>query len=1015
MNIARFSIERPLITWLLVLTCLLGGFWSLATIGKLEDPAFTIKSAIVATSYPGASAREVEEEVTERLESAIQQLAAVEKVTSRSKPGISEITVELKPTVTGREIPQTWDELRRKVGDAQRLLPAGANPSLVNDDYGDVYGIFYAVTAEGFSDQEKRDIARFLRRELLTVPGVAKVSIAGEPTETIYLEAPKEKLQALGVSIDELPRLIQVENAVLQAGRITIDDRRIRIETPLGFADLEGLKSMRVGVPGTTEQILLSDVATIERRSTEIPTSLIRHDGQPAFTLAISGISDANIVEVGHAVDDQLERLKSVIPLGVDLHPIYQQHLIVGEAMSSFVINLVMSVLIVIIVLCLFMGLRVGIVVGTTLGLTVFGTLFVMRLMHLEMERISLGALIIAMGMLVDNAIVVAEGMLINRQRGMTTIDSASEAAKRTQVPLLAATVIGIMAFAGIGLSPDSTGEFLYSLFAVIAISLSLSWLLAITVTPLMGHYLFSGGGNSGAKDDPYDARPYKIYRQLLLYTLKNRVATISILAALTLGSFGAFKLVKQSFFPDSNTPIFFINYFLPQGTDIRRTAMDVVTMESIIREKPGVKSVTSFVGQGANRFTLTYSPEQPNPAFGHFIIRTENRHVIPGLSAVLKEDFSSRFPDADIRSKGIAFGPGGGPKVEVRFSGPDSSVLRGLGEQARRIMLSSPGLIDVRNNWGEQELVLVPVLNEERARIAGTTRQDIAKALRFATEGTPVGVYRQGVEQIPILARLPGDDHLDWGRVPNRMVWSSGERVYIPLTQVVDEIAFSPQDTMIHRRNRQRTLAIQADVPRGVTASEARRNIVTDVESIHLPTGYMMEWGGEFESSADARSSLAAQLPASFLIMLLISLLLFGTVRQTIVVWLVVPMALTGVVVGLLVTNQPFTFTALLGLLSLSGMLMKNAIVLVDEIHLQIREGGRPLAGLLDASVSRIRPVILAAATTILGMIPLLTDAFFLSMAVTIMSGLAFATVLTLVAVPLIYSLLYRIDAKAR
>jgi len=1016
MDIARSSIERPLKTWIIVAVCLLGGLWGQHTIGQLEDPAFTIKSAIVVTAYPGASAREVEEEVTERLESAIQQLGAVEKVTSKSRPGVSEITVELKPTVTGKNIPQAWDELRRKVNDAQRLLPSGVATSLVNDDYGDVYGIFYAVTAVGFSDRETREIGRFLRRDLLTIEGVAKVSLAGEPMETIYIELPKERLLTLGIPVDRLPSLIQVENAVFESGRITIDDRRIRIETPEGFSDLAGLESIRVGVPGSTEQVFLSDIGMIERQRTEIPSSIIRHDGVPAFTLAISGVPDANIVDVGRAVDARLAELAPLLPLGVEMHPIYQQHILVDQSMTGFIANLIMSVSIVILVLCLFMGWRVGIVVGATLGLTVFGTLFMMRVGNLEMQRISLGALIIAMGMLVDNAIVVAEGMLINIQKGMRSVDAAADAAKRTQIPLLAATVIGIMAFAGIGLSNDSTGEFLFSLFAVIAISLLLSWFLAVTVTPLFGYYLLrSVGKNASGADDLYGSFSYRAYRSILGGTLRHQWLVVFILGAITVGSMAGFAHVRQSFFPESNTPIFFIDYFLPQGTDIRTTARDVEQIESIIRRAPGVEAVTSFVGQGANRFTLTYSPEQPNSAFGHFIVQTSDSKVIGELAESFENEIGRRFPDSEVRTKRIAFGPGGGPKVEVRFSGKDPVVLRALAEEARVVMAGTPELVNIRNNWRQREMVLTPIIEEERARVAGITRQDIATALKFGTEGITVGVYREGIEQLPIVARLPDYDRLNYARIVDRMVWSPAEQSFVPLTQVVQRIAAVSEDTLIHRRNRQRTMAVQADLAKGVTAAEARGQIVEAFEAIHLPPGYTMEWGGEYESSRDARKALGAQLPASFLIMLVITLLLFGTVRQTIVVWLVVPMAVSGVVIGLLATNQAFTFTALLGLLSLSGMLLKNGIVLVDEIAVQIREGKEALVGVLDASVSRLRPVVLAAATTILGMLPLLMDAFFVSMAITIMAGLAFATVLTLVAVPTLYCVFYRIKGAPK
>ncbi|MBA3979101.1 MAG: MFS transporter [Alcanivorax sp.] len=1009
MDIARASIERPVNTWLIIAACLLGGLWALSSIGRLEDPAFTLKQAIVVTSYPGATAEEVEEEVTELLESALQQLPQLKRVTSKSMPGVSEITVQIKDQYDGKKMPQVWDELRRKVNDARPDLPEGARTPRINDDFGDVFGIFYAVTAPEFSDQEIRNLARFLRRELLTVPGVAKVTTSGEPTETIYVDISNERLSTLGLPVEQVLNTIQTENAVESAGAITIGDRRVRLTSRPGFDSVASIESLRIGRPGSTEQISLVDIADVYRESTEIPDHLIRFNGVPAFTLAVAGVPDANIVEVGQAVDRHLATLENRIPLGVTLHPIYEQHVVVDEAINSFIFSLLLSVLIVIGVLCLTMGWRVGIVVGATLLLTVLGTVLFMRLLHIEMERISLGALIIAMGMLVDNAIVVAEGMLINMQRGMRAREAASDAVRRTQIPLLGATVIGIMAFAGIGLSPDVTGEFLFSLFAVIAISLMLSWVLAITATPLLGFYFFRVADNA-SEQDPYAGRPYLLYREALDKALRARGKTLAGLAGLTVLCLLGFGFVKQAFFPASNTPLFYVNYTLPQGTDIRATARDINRIDELIREYPQVQSVSSFIGQGASRFMLTYAPEQPNTAYGQLIVRVAHRNQIPPLIDELRATLPPLFPDAEIYTELLMFGPGDGAKIEARFSGPDTDVLRRLGSEASRIMLATEGVTDVRTDWRQRELVILPQFNEERARVAGVGRAELAQSLEFATAGVRAGTYREGDEQIPIVARPPDYERLDATRLADRLVWSGSEQAYVPVTQVVDGFVTTSEEALIHRRNRVRTLTVQAEPEGDLTSDQAFRAVRGAIENISLPPGYRMEWGGEYEDSREAQSSLAAQLPLSFLIMLVISILLFGKLRQPAVIWLIVPMSICGVTLGLLLTGMPFTFTALLGFLSLSGMLMKNAIVLVDEIDAQINSGKEAVLALTDASVSRLRPVFLAAVTTILGMVPLLWDAFFSSMAVTIMGGLAFATVLTLIAVPTLYALFFRI-----
>lgn len=1005
MDIARYSVDRPVATWLIILACLLGGLWGLLTIGRLEDPAFTLKQAVVVTPYPGATAAEVEEEVTERLESAIQQMPQLRHVTSRSRPGVSEIEVEIQPTYSGAQLPQIWDELRRRVGDAQAGLPEGAGPSVVDDDFGDVFGFFYAVTAPGFPGREVREIARTLRRDLLAVPGVAKVELSGVPEEAIIVEVPQERLARLGIPLETVVARIGAANAVVESGWTRQGDLRVRLVTPPGFDTLRGLERVRVGRPGTTEQVSLLDLAAIRREATEEPDTIIAHNGVPAFTLAVSAVRDANVVEVGRGVAARVEELIGGLPRGVEIHPIYEQHEVVAEAMDGFLVNLAMSVAIVVGVLCLFMGWRVGLVVGATLLLTVSGTVFGMRLGGIEMERISLGALIIAMGMLVDNAIVVAEGMLINMARGMTARDAAGEAARRTQVPLLGATVIGIMAFAGIGLSPDETGEFLFSLFAVIAVSLLLSWVLAITVTPLLGHYLLRPVP-AGAGGDPYAGRSYRAYRGTLRAALRLRWLTLGVLVGLTGAAFWGFGQVRQAFFPDTNTPIFFLDVRLPQGTDIRATAAIMREVDAEILRQDGVVAVSSFAGRGASRFMLTYEPELPNPGYAQSVVRTTDLEAIDPLAARLAAWIRERHPQAEVRTSRLVYGPGGGTKIEARFSGPDAAVLRDLADRALRAMAADGRIIDLHHDWREREPVAVPRLDDDRAALAGVTRADVALALRVATAGVQAGTYREGDTSVPILVRAPEAERRQ-GRLLDRLVWSEAEATYVPISQVVVAVETGFEEAVIRRRDRIRTLTVKANPEPGETADAAFRRIRGQIEAIPLPSGYRLEWGGEYEDAGDANASLAGQLPFSFLAMLAISVLLFGKLRQPLVIWLVVPMAVCGVVVGLLATGLPFTFVALLGLLSLSGMLMKNAIVLVDEIDAQIAGGAAAEDAIPAAAVSRLRPIALAAGTTILGMLPLLWDAFFASMAVTIMAGLAFASVLSLVAVPVLYGVL--------
>ncbi|MEP1930867.1 MAG: efflux RND transporter permease subunit [Roseibium sp.] len=1012
MDIARYSIQKPVNTWMIVIMALLGGAWGLSTVGRLEDPAFTIKEAQVITRYAGATAAEVENEVTEVLETAIQQMPQLKLIKSVSEPGLSRIGVEIKPTYDGSELPQVWDELRRKVSDEQRNLPTGAGTPLVYDDFGDVYGLFYAFTADGFSNRDIRDTVKRIRRELLTVTGVGKVEVSGEPEDVIYLNVDQDKMAGLGISMTDIIGVLDAENRIQTNGSGISSKKRIRLMTASAFDDFRGIQDLVIGRPGSTAMIRLSDIATLELGEPERPNRLIRHDGHEAVTIGVSQVDGTNIVDVGSLVIEKLAELETQLPVGMEIHPIYEQNIVVDQSVNGFIINLAASVVIVIGVLALFMGWRAALVVGTVLLLTVMATVLFMRIFAIEMERISLGALIIAMGMLVDNAIVVAEGMMINMQRGMRAIEAASKTVKQTMWPLLGATVIGIMAFSGIGLSPDATGEFLFSLFAVIGISLLLSWVFAVTVTPLFGKYFFVTNEATGDDHDPYKGILYTVYRKFLIGTLHARLLTVVALVGITVACVMAFGNVKQAFFPDSNTPLFYVHYWSPQGTDIRATEADLREMEEIVRADDRVDAVTSFAGGGATRFMLTYGPEDANPAYGQMIIRTRSRDDIDLLALDLRTKFADRFPSAQVITKRLVFGPGGGAKLEARFSGPDENILKRLGDEAQAIFsLPDNQLADVNTNWRQRELVVRPIFDEDRARISGVTREELSVSLQFATDGVRVGAYRDVDESIPIVARKAGPDAISVNEsVSDALVWSSSQRRYIPIDQVVREFVMEPQDTLIHRRDRVRTLTVKAETTAGETATAALARVRPQIEAMDLPAGYQLEWGGEYESTNDAQASLGAQLPLGFLVMLIISILLFGSVRQPLIIWLMVPMSINGVAIALLATDTPFGFMSLLGFLSLSGMLIKNAIVLLEEIDLLINEGKEKYQAIVEASVSRMRPVMLAAVTTILGMAPLLSDAFFRGMAVTIMGGLAFATVLTLIAAPVLYALFFQV-----
>ncbi|WDT87427.1 efflux RND transporter permease subunit [Alteromonas sp. 009811495] len=1007
MDIARYSIDKPVNVWLMVVILLLGGMLAMTKIGRLEDPAFTIKQVKVYTSYPGASAEKVEREVTERLEIAIQQMPQLKEVTSISSPGRSEITVEVKSTYDSHLLPQIWDELRKRLRDTTPSLPAGAQEPVVFDDFGDVYGLYYALSAPDFDTRELREFARIIRRDLLTTEGVAKVNVTGVQKEQIVAYINPYQLAGLGISFPDLASLFQDNLRPFNGGRVKVDEKNVRIVVERAPDRLEEISNLSLVVPGTNRSIRVADVATLKLEPADIQPILVRYNGEEALTLSVSALTDVNIVDVGNRVNAKVDALLKQLPIGITLTPIYDQAAVVDESVDGFINNLVMSVAVVTLTLCLFMGWRSGIVVGSVLLVTVLGTILIMWLMDIQLQRISLGAMVIAMGMLVDNAIVVAEGMMLRMATGATAKEAASFIVKRTQWPLLGATVIGIAAFSGIGLSNDATGEFLYSLFAVVLVSLMISWVLAVTLVPVLGAQFYKKGMSQAS--DALPSLMQRWFKNALVGALKLRWVTIGVLMLITVVAYGSFGMVKQGFFPPSNAPLFFVHYWGPQDRDIRATEAIAKEAEQRILELDNVTAVTTFIGQGADRFTLTYAPKSANENYAFFMVRANALENIPAIQQALSGRLNSLDLDANFYMERMQFGPGAGAKLEARFSGPDTEVLRTLAEQAKTLLFEDGQVIDIRHNWREKGFAINTQYDNYNAGIAGVSHSDFSQTVQYASSGVRLGTVQDGDYAYSIIAKMGNSDDSELQSIRESQVWSTQQRQYIPFTQVSQGLELMTEEMRIHRKDRVRTITVEAEPGENETAAKALARIRPVIEGITLPPGYSLEWGGEFESSSEAQQALGAGLPAGFLVMFIISVLLFGHARQPLIIWLVVPMAIVGVVTGLLSTDMPFGFMSLLGFLSLFGMLIKNAIVLIEEIDLQIEEGLVIHKAIVEATLSRVRPVALAAVTTILGMAPLLFDAFFADMAVTIMGGLAFATVLTLIAVPILYSLMFK------
>ncbi|HCM1568769.1 TPA: efflux RND transporter permease subunit VmeI [Vibrio parahaemolyticus] len=1015
-GIAAYFIRNRVISWMVSLIFLIGGIAAFFGLGRLEDPAFTIKDAMVVTSYPGATPQQVEEEVTYPLEKAIQQLTYVDEVNSISNRGLSQITVTMKNNYGPDDLPQIWDELRRKVNDLKVTLPPGVNEPQVIDDFGDVYGILLAVTGDGYSYKELLDYVDYLRRELELVDGVSKVSVSGQQQEQVFIEVSMKKLSSIGLSPNTVFNLLSTQNIVSDAGAIRIGDEYIRIQPTGEFQSVDELGDLLITESGAQGLIFLKDVAEIKRGYVEVPSNIINFNGSLALNVGVSFAQGVNVVEVGKAFDRRLAELKYQQPVGVEISEIYSQPKEVDKSVSGFVISLAQAVGIVIIVLLFFMGLRSGLLIGLILLLTVLGTFIFMKYLAIDLQRISLGALVIALGMLVDNAIVVVEGILIGTQKGRTRLQAATDIVTQTKWPLLGATVIAVTAFAPIGLSEDSTGEYCGTLFTVLLISLMLSWFTAISLTPFFADIFFKGQKikqGEGEENDPYNGIIFVAYKKFLEFCMRRAWLTVVVLIVGLGASVYGFTLVKQSFFPSSTTPIFQLDVWLPEGTDIRATNDKLKELESWLAEQEHVDHITTTAGKGLQRFMLTYAPEKSYAAYGEITTRVDNYEALAPLMARFRDHLKANYPEINYKLKQIELGPGGGAKIEARIIGSDPTVLRTIAAQVMDIMYADPGATNIRHDWRERTQVLEPQFNESQARRYGITKSDVDDFLSMSFSGMTIGLYRDGTTLMPIVARLPEDERIDIRNIEGMKIWSPAQSEFIPLQQVTMGYDMRWEDPIIVRKNRKRMLTVMADpdILGEETASTLQKRLQPQIEAIQMPPGYSLEWGGEYESSGDAQESLFTTMPMGYLFMFLITVFLFNSIKEPLIVWLTVPLALIGVTTGLLALNTPFGFMALLGFLSLSGMVLKNGIVLLDQIEIEMKSGKEAYDAVVDAAISRVRPVCMAAITTILGMIPLLPDIFFKPMAVTIMFGLGFATILTLIVVPVLYRLFHKVS----
>ena len=1003
MNLAEFAIRQRLFVIFFSVLCVIVGIISYFELGKLEDPSFTVKSAVVVTLYPGASAKEVEEQVTDKVETKLQEMGAMWKLRSLSRPGSSMIFIDLKETTNSDELPQQWDLLRRKVSDVKLTLPATAQISVVQDEFSEVYGMLFSVYGDNAEPEELRQYAKELQRRFKTVDGIKKIELHGVQNQAIYVDLPEERLAQYGISSAQVINQLTTQNLTYDSGSFEASGERIRVQQSSDFKSIEDIKNLTIkgGIGNYSTGLLrLGDIADISLAYKTPATSISRYNGQTAVTLAVSPVKAINVVNLGDTMSQIITEYQQELPVGIEIGTIAFQPDEVEKSIADFVTNLLESVAIVFAVLLIFMGFKSATIVGGSLLFTILLTFIYMYLAGVDLQRVSLGTFVLALGMLVDNAIVITDLFIVKLNKGVERTKAAIDSVKETSKPLLAATIIAIMGSTPVLFSQTDAGEFASSVFLIICSSLLFSWIVAVTLTPLLCWLWIKPTLNN-------DQQQQKVsrYQQAVVWTVMNPVKAISLVVPLLLVTALAVPYVAVNFIPSSDRPMVFLDYWQPNGGDIAKTSSDMKKIEGWLLQQPEISSISSYVGASAPRFSVTVEPEPFDSSYGQIVINVKDFEGIEPLTKRGESWLAQNFANSEPRFRALKLATKDKFSIEARFSGKDPEVLHDLSNQAQAIMQANANTKSVRDDWRQQSKVIEPVINQEQARRAGINRTDISLALKRASEGVTLGTLNQGDQLIPISFRSANADLSYLDTLPVKSLLGTHS---VPLGQVVDKFELKSEESMIWRRNRVPTITAQADVF-DATPAEVRDQIKDQIEAIELPAGYSFEWGGEYYDENRAITDTLSQMPKALLMMVVIMVAMFNGFKQPLIILITLPLAAIGATWTLLLLDKPFGFMALIGAVTLSGMIIKNGIVLMDQIELE-RAKKIPLReAVKSATLNRTMAISMGALTTALGMIPLISDRLFDQMAATIIGGLAAATLLSLFIMPAFYCLFYR------
>ncbi|MDR7867490.1 MAG: efflux RND transporter permease subunit [Sporomusaceae bacterium] len=1011
-NLTEWAINHKGLVYYFIILIFIMGVFSYRQLGRMEDPDFVIRQMVVSAVWPGATAREVEEQVTDKIEKKLQDTPGLDYLRSYSRPGQAVVYVMLKESLKESDVRPTWVEVRNQVNDIKASLPSGVAGVYFNDRFDDVFGCIYALTADGFSYEEVRDRAEKIRRILLGVKNVKKVELIGVQTEKIYVEIENSKLAKLGIDPSVIINTIRAQNAMTASGMIETATDNVYLRVSGLFEDLESIRNLPIRAGRTFR---LGDIARVERGYVEPFDPKMFVNGQPAIGIALSMDKGGNILTLGEELSKTLTQIKKDLPLGLEIIQVANQPKVVEESIGEFVKSLREAIIIVLAVSFLSLGVRSGIVVALCIPLVIAGVFAAMKIAGIDLHKVSLGALIIALGLLVDDAIIAIEMMSVKLEQGWERFEAACYAYKATAFPMLTGTLITCAGFIPIGFAKGNAAEFTSSLFAVITIALLLSWLVSVTVTPLLGYKLIKAKVAGEGGHDIYDSRFYRLFRQVLTWCLHNRKLVLAVTAASFVGSVFLLTFVRQEFFPPSVRPEIIVEMTLPEGSSLRATEAEAARMAGLLADDPEIDSYSYYVGQGAPRFVLTTDPVLSSSNYAQFVIVAKDLQARAALQGKIDKLLDGSFPNVRGHVKLIQTGPPSPYPVMLRVSGYEHEKVRGIAGQVADKLAGDPNLVDINFDWNEKNKVMRLAVDQDKARLLGVDSQSLASSLQMQLSGAPITEFREKDRTIAVVFRLEDRDRKDLSAVRNLPVHIGGGK-YVALEQVA-RISFEAEEGLIWRRDLKPTITVQADVVPGITGNDASQKAFNSLAALRekLPPGYSIEIAGSLQRSKESIGFLVQPVPAMVIVIITLLMLQLQRISLMLLTLLTAPLGIIGVSIAMLLTQRPIGFVAELGILALGGMIIRNSVILIDQIEQHIKDGASPWEAIVDSAVLRFRPIMLTAAAAILGMVPLLPSAFWGPMAVAIAGGLFFATVLTLLVLPTMYAAWFKVAAPDR